>query len=264
MSQLRRLPIGCAIAMLASLALARVHPFGDAGMYRLKAADSPILNDSKVPNDVRAILANKCADCHSNRTKPPIYGHFAPVSWLMERDVLEARNAMNLSLWESYSTNRQQTFAAKIVEETKLHRMPPLQYRVIHWDVRIDNVDLTAFRQWAHETPELQAGSGGAGDGDPARGRELFEKRCTGCHALTQNHEGPKLQGVYGRISGTAADFAYSAALQRAQVVWDDKSLEKWLADPDGFIPGNEMDFLVSKTQERKDLIAYLKQSSGK
>jgi hypothetical protein len=29
--------------------------------------------------------------------------------------------------------------------------------------------------------------------------------------------------------------------------VWDEKSLDKWLTDPDAFLPGNDMDFLVSK-----------------
>ena len=103
-----------------------------------------------------------------------------------------------------------------------------------------------------------------AKSGDPARGKTLFEKRCTGCHALTQNKEGPRLQGVYGRTSGAVAGFAYSSALKKAGVVWDEGSLEKWLADPDVLIPGNDMDFLVAKAQDRRDLISYLRQSSGK
>ena len=44
---------------------------------------------------------------------------------------------------------------------------------------------------------------------------------------------------------------------------WSEQSLEKWLADPDAFLPGNNMDFLVPKPQERKDLVAYFKQSAG-
>jgi cytochrome c len=52
--------------------------------------------------------------------------------------------------------------------------------------------------------------------------------------------------------------------LKGAQIVWDGKSLEKWLTDPDTFVPDNNMDFLVSKPQERKDVISYLKQVSGK
>ena len=38
----------------------------------------------------------------------------------------------------------------------------------------------------------------------------------------------------------------------------------KWLTDPDAFIPGNDMDFLVSEPQERQDLISFLRQSSGR
>jgi cytochrome c len=108
------------------------------------------------------------------------------------------------------------------------------------------------------------SGEPGQGAGDSARGKMLFEKRCTGCHAVAENHEGPALRGVYGRKSGTAAGFAYSAALKKAAIVWDEKSLDEWLADPDAFIAGNEMDFLVSKPQERLDLISYLRQTSGK
>jgi cytochrome c len=111
---------------------------------------------------------------------------------------------------------------------------------------------------WARASPKL------TGAGDPARGKALFEKNCIGCHALAQNHEGPALQSVYGRKAGTASGFAYSAALKRSAIVWDEKSLDKWLADPDKFIAGNDMDFQVSKPQDRQDLISYLRQTSGK
>lgn len=211
------------------------------------------------------MLAEKCADCHSNQTRIPFYGRLAPASWLMERDIVKAREAMNLSQWNAYSEAQQQTLAAKMIQEMKAQGMPPLQYRMIHWNARIAASDLTSIAAWTRGFGATEAGGAPvAAAGDPARGRALFEKRCTGCHALTANNQGPQLQGVYGRISGTAAGFAYSAALKKAQVVWDDKSLDKWLTDPDAFLPGNDMDFLVSKPQERQDLIGYLRQTSGK
>jgi cytochrome c len=263
-SRARTALICVGIASVASFALARIHPFGDAGLYAAKSAETAIVNNAKVPPGARMILVKKCVDCHSNQTQAPFYGHFAPVSWLMERDIVEARKAMNLSLWDTYSADRQQTLAAKMVQETKSDEMPPVQYRMIHWNARIADADLRIFSQWAHGSQVMQAGTAVAGQSDPTRGKALFEKRCTGCHALTQNHEGPQLQGVYGRTSGTVVNFAYSAALKKAQIVWDEKSLDKWLTDPDAFIPGNDMDFLVSNLQERRDLISYLKQSSGK
>jgi cytochrome c len=100
-------------------------------------------------------------------------------------------------------------------------------------------------------------------EGDAARGQQLFESRCTGCHAMNENRGGPKLQGVYGRTSGTAEGFSYSVAIKKAAIVWDERSLDKWLTDPDEFIPGNAMDFSVPKEQERQDLIAFLKKSSA-
>ena len=46
------------IAVGASLVLARVHPFGDAGLYAAKSADTPILSNARVPQEVRAILVD--------------------------------------------------------------------------------------------------------------------------------------------------------------------------------------------------------------
>jgi cytochrome c len=254
-----------AAAVAASLLLARVHPFGDAGLYAAKSAETPTLDENKFPPEVRAVLVEKCADCHSDQVRAPFYGHFAPASWLMERDIVLARKAMNLSRWDAYSEDRQQTLAAKMVQETKSHEMPPLQYRMIHWNARIVDTDVNALGLWAHGQPGSQAGTGaGRGEGDPEHGKALFEKRCTGCHSLTQNKEGPNLLGVYGRTSGTATGFAYSDAVKKANVVWDGKSLDKWLTDPDAYLPGNDMDFLVAKSQDRQDLISYLRQTSGR
>jgi cytochrome c len=100
------------------------------------------------------------------------------------------------------------------------------------------------------------------GQGDAIRGKAAFEKRCTGCHALDYNREGPRLAGVYGRKSGSVADFPYSTELKRAGIVWGDRSLNAWLTDPDTLVPRNNMSFHVAKPDERRDLIAFLKASS--
>jgi cytochrome c len=152
-SRLGTVVICGAITLVASLALTRVHPFGDAGLYEAKAAEKPIMERSPVPPEVRAILVPKCADCHSTQTRAPFYGHFAPVSWLMERDIVEARKSMNLSQWEAYSPDQQQTFAAKIVHEAKAHEMPPVQYRLIHWNARVEDAEIRALANWAHVSP---------------------------------------------------------------------------------------------------------------
>jgi cytochrome c len=254
------------IALGASLALARVHPFGDAGLYATKHAETPIMEHSPIPPEVRAILTVECADCHSMQTRVPFYGRFAPVSWLMERDMIEARKAMNLSQWEAYAPVQQQLFAAKIAQQTRSHEMPPVQYQMIHWNARVKDAEIRTMAGWAHTSSGFSGRESiqQAGEGDPVRGKVLFDKRCVGCHALSRNHQGPQLQGLYGRTSGAVADYAYSTALKKAKIVWNDKSLEQWLTDPDAFLPGNNMDFSVPRPQDRQDLICYLKQISGK
>ena len=100
--------------------------------------------------------------------------------------------------------------------------------------------------------------------GDPIRGKDLFEKRCGGCHSLDTDKEGPRLRNVYGRKAGNIASFKYSDALKGAQFTWDQNSLDKWLTNTESVIPDNDMDFHVPKADERSDIIEYLRVSSGK
>lgn len=260
----RKVAICCVLALVASLALARIHPFGNAGLYEPKREGAKLLAGTAIPENVRSMLAEKCADCHSSRTNAPVYGRFAPMSWLMERDIVEARKKMNLSLWDSYSADQQQLLLAQILHETSAREMPPMQYGMIHWNARITDADVAELSRIVHGSNGILVNASMSRVGDPVRGKLLFEKRCTGCHALAQNHEGPRLNNVYGRTSGTVADFAYSAALKKAHIEWNDQSLEKWLTDPDAFIPGNEMDFLLSRPEERRDVISYLRQIAGR
>jgi cytochrome c len=96
------------------------------------------------------------------------------------------------------------------------------------------------------------------------RGKELFEKRCSGCHALDKDKEGPRLRGVFGRTSGTVPSFKYSDALKAAHITWDAATLDKWLSGPEQFVPDSDMAFQLVKADERTEVIAYLKQLSSK
>jgi cytochrome c len=103
-----------------------------------------------------------------------------------------------------------------------------------------------------------------ANTGDPIRGKDLFEKRCGGCHSLDADKEGPRLRNVYGRKAGSISSFKYSDAFKGAQFTWDQNSLDKWLTNTESVIPDNDMDFHVPKADERADIIEYLRVSSGR
>lgn len=95
-------------------------------------------------------------------------------------------------------------------------------------------------------------------------GKELFEKRCGGCHALDRDKEGPRLGGVYGRMAASVVSFEYSAGLQKSKIKWTDETLDKWLTDPEKLVPDNDMTFHVESSDERREIISYLKQNAGK
>ena len=95
-------------------------------------------------------------------------------------------------------------------------------------------------------------------------GKELFEKRCGGCHALDRDKEGPRLRGVYGRPAGSVESFQYSDALKKSKITWSDETLDQWLTDTEKLVPGNDMTFHVEKAAERAEIIAYLKQASDR
>ena len=97
---------------------------------------------------------------------------------------------------------------------------------------------------------------------DPTYGRELFNEQCTACHALDTNKYGPKLGGVFGRRTGTAPGYNYSAALKNAGLTWTATSLNSWLSDPKKFIPGVKMPVRVPDPISRRDIVAYLQQES--
>ncbi len=104
----------------------------------------------------------------------------------------------------------------------------------------------------------------GASGRDAERGREAFEKRCTGCHTLDRIKVGPPLRGVYGRNAGKDPQFAYSDALKNTSVIWDESTLDRWLTDTESIIPDNDMAFRLNDPVDRANIVAYLRQLSGK
>ena len=98
--------------------------------------------------------------------------------------------------------------------------------------------------------------------GDPRAGEAIYA-RCLACHALAYDRTGPKHCGLFGRRAGSLPGFKYSEAMQRSEVVWSEKSLDRFLADPLQALPGTAMGYAgVKDRRERADLIAYLRQAN--
>lgn len=96
-------------------------------------------------------------------------------------------------------------------------------------------------------------------DGDAARGKTLFS-RCSGCYTITnENKVGPHLSGVFRRTAGTVPGARYSKAMTSSGIVWNDETLDAFLATPSKAPPGTAKPISVPNAQDRADIIAYLK-----
>jgi len=101
--------------------------------------------------------------------------------------------------------------------------------------------------------------------GDARRGGELF-RQCAACHSTVSGEHmtGPSLAHIWGRKTGTVEGFErYSEVLIKARMVWTAETLDRWLKDPQVFIPGNLMTFPgVPTAKDRADIIAFLRAAS--
>ena len=101
-------------------------------------------------------------------------------------------------------------------------------------------------------------------DGDAAKGEKVF-KKCKVCHMVgdnAKNRVGPELNGIVGRLAGSAPGYHYSKSMEAkkdAGMHWTKENLDTFLKKPKDFVPGTKMGFAgLSNEHDREDVIAYL------
>ena len=111
----------------------------------------------------------------------------------------------------------------------------------------------------------ISTGSFAADEGSSERGRRVFGA-CAPCHSLepNKNMTGPSLADLWDRQAGGLKSFSrYSDALKSSGIIWDNTSLDAWLANPRAFIPDNDMTFRgIPDVRARADLLAFLKEAT--
>jgi cytochrome c len=97
---------------------------------------------------------------------------------------------------------------------------------------------------------------------DGVSGQLAFNNACRTCHIVREgdNRLGPNLHGIVGRKAGSLPDYAFSSAMKEAGFVWDAEKLDRFIANPDEVVPGNNMKPYggLPSSEERKKIIAFL------
>src|SRR5689334_2711368 len=108
---------------------------------RVERTNPPVRSDLEAPIEVRMVLRAACYDCHSNETRWPWYIALAPVSWLIQQDVMAGRRRLNFSEWGDY-TSDPDTAVQKLSNMRRsviAGDMAPWYYRLLHSDARLSN-----------------------------------------------------------------------------------------------------------------------------
>jgi cytochrome c len=106
------------------------------------------------------------------------------------------------------------------------------------------------------------AATAAAATADIAHGEEVYN-RCLACHALKTDRVGPRHCGLIGRRAGSVPGFPYTEAMKKSKLVWNEKTLDRFLQNPMKVVPGTAMTYDgVHDAKDRHDLIAYLKHAN--
>ena len=120
----------------------------------------------------------------------------------------------------------------------------------------------------AAEEPKLEPVTPLLASASVQNGQTGAKRLCASCHSFNEggrNAVGPNLHGVIGAPHGKADGFGYSAALKGKAEPWAYENMNAWLLKPNTYAPGTRMAFAgISNTQQRADVIAYLKSISPK
>jgi hypothetical protein len=126
-SRLKRLLPFVGAALVVLVVAIQFVPFGRP------APNPPTLREPRWDSpQTRELVARACMDCHSNNTRYPWYSYVAPISWLVNKDITDARERMNFSEWD-----RVQRGASDAVEVIQKGEMPLPIYLPLHPDARL-------------------------------------------------------------------------------------------------------------------------------
>ncbi len=98
-------------------------------------------------------------------------------------------------------------------------------------------------------------------------GQIAFNNACRTCHTVREgdNRLGPNLSRVIGRKAGSLPNYNYSESMKKADLVWDKQNLDRFIANPDAVVSGNNMKPYggIASAEERAKIVAFL-ESAGR
>ena len=113
------------------------------------APGKPLFPGAQIDEPTLALFERACQNCHSENTQWPWYSRIPPVSWMIEKDVGDARRHVNFSNWDSYSPEEQEEFLTRIGSAARTGQMPLPRYTLLHREAVLASQERQQIYEWS-------------------------------------------------------------------------------------------------------------------
>jgi cytochrome c peroxidase len=205
--------------------------------------------------NVVTIFNAKCANCHTEKGKMPFYASFPIARGIIEADIRQGTRFFDMgsALAEPSRPAPEATLA--MTEFVTLEgSMPPLRYRLLHWDAGLTDSDREAILSWARDTRAKHYATAGIPQAlkseiiqplpqktglDPAKvalGNKLYHDvrlsgddtlSCASCHALDKGgtDQARFSTGIRKQMGGINSPTVYNSVFMVRQF-WDGRAAD--------------------------------------
>jgi hypothetical protein len=121
----------------------------------------PLFQGAEIEPATLALFQRACQNCHSENTEWPWYSKIPPASWMIRKDVGDARRHVNFSNWDSYNSGKQEDFLTRIGSVVRTGQMPLPRYTLLHKEARLTSQERQVIYEWTRAEKKRLRSAGG-------------------------------------------------------------------------------------------------------
>ena len=122
-------------------------------LLALRPAPAPeskaLFHGAQLDEPTLALFQRACQNCHSENTVWPWYSRIPPASWMIRKDIDDARRHVNFSHWDAYRPDEQQELLTRIGSVARSGQMPLRRYTVLHSEAVLSPLERQQIYEWS-------------------------------------------------------------------------------------------------------------------
>ena len=113
------------------------------------APGKPLFEGAQIDGRTLLLFQRACQDCHSENTQWPWYSRIPPVSWMIKKDVDDARRQVNFSKWDVYRPDERADLLTRIGVAARTGQMPLPRYTRLHREAVLSSQERQEIYEWS-------------------------------------------------------------------------------------------------------------------